>query len=171
MVRESQAKTLALKNTGFVITTDVGMANDIHPKNKQAVGQRLALWALGTTYGKDIVYSGPMLSFSQYDGGSAERNGRVTVILDHLGEGLKTNDGSKTLKGFALAGEDRLFHPAKAFYSKNNGKLQISCDEVPSPVAARYNWADNPSGNVVNSAGLPLAPFRTDNWEIVAGKK
>lgn len=171
LVRESQAKSLDLKNTGLAITTDVGMANNIHPTNKQAVGKRLALWALGTTYGKDIVYSGPMLASSQIDGSANERPGRVLVELDHVGDGLAANDGGEDFRGFAVAGKDQVFHAATAVFDDESGKLQISCKEVSEPVAARYNWADNPSGNVVNSAGLPMAPFRTDSWEIVEAKK
>jgi sialate O-acetylesterase len=171
MVRESQAKSLELKNTGLAVTTDVGMANNIHPTNKQAVGKRLALWALGTTYGKDMVYSGPMFRAAQIESNSAEGNGRITIVLDHVGEGLMTNDGSKELTGFAVAGRDQVFHSAKAIFDDENGTLQVSSDNVPQPVAARYNWADNPSGNVVNSASLPMAPFRTDNWKVVGTKK
>lgn len=166
MVRESQMQSLKLKNTGIAITTDVGMANDIHPKNKQAVGHRLALWALGTTYKKDIIYSGPIFSYFQYDGPNDTRSGRGTVFMDHVGEGLKASDGEKNIKGFVIAGSDRVFHPAKAYFNANNGKLFVTSDEVESPIAVRYNWADNPQGNMINSAGLPAAPFRTDDWKI-----
>jgi len=166
MLRESQLKALKLKNTGIAITTDVGMANDIHPKNKQAVGQRLALWALGTTYGKDILYSGPVPSLFQYDPANSERNGRCRVYFDHSGEKLKAAGGGKKITGFALAGSDKVFHPADAHYNKKSGELLISSEEVEEPVAVRYNWADNPSGNLVNSAGLPATPFRTDSWKI-----
>jgi len=165
-VRESQLRTLKMKNTGIAITTDVGMEKDIHPTNKQAVGLRLALWALGTTYEKEVVYSGPILSYFQFDPANENRNGRCSIIMAHTGEGLKANDGGKELKGFAIAGEDQVFHPAKASYSNGNGKLFVSSDEIETPVAVRYNWANNPKGNVVNSAGLPMAPFRTDNWKI-----
>ena len=166
MVRESQLKTLALKNTGIAITTDLGMANDIHPKNKQGVGQRLALWALGTTYDKDILYSGPIFSSFQYDFATETRNGRGQVYMDHVGDELKTSDGGKAITGFAIAGGDRVFYPATGFYSTNNCKLFVSSDDVENPVAVRYNWSDNPTGNLVNSAGLPAAPFRTDDWKI-----
>jgi sialate O-acetylesterase len=166
LVRESQKRSLSLKNTGLVVTTDVGMANDIHPKNKQAVGTRLALWALGATYKKDILYSGPEVGFVQFAMASDTRNGRCTILPVNIGEGLMTNDGSEEMKGFAIAGEDGVFYKAKAFFSNKNRKLNVSSDEVEDPVAVRYNWADNPVGNVVNSAGLPMGPFRTDSWEI-----
>jgi sialate O-acetylesterase len=170
LLRESQLKTLALKNTGIAVTTDLGMANDIHPKNKQGVGQRLALWALGTTYEKEIVYSGPIFSSFQYDFATENRNGRGQVYMDHAGDELKTNDGSKAITGFAIAGADRVFYPATGYYNTNNCKLFISSDEVENPIAVRYNWADNPNGNLVNSANLPAAPFRTDDWEIESDK-
>jgi len=164
MVRESELKSLHLKNTGIAITTDVGMPNDIHPKNKQAVGQRLALWALGTTYKKDIVYSGPIYTFHQYRGPSDTKLGRMQVYFRHIGDELKTSDG-KPLRGFALAGEDGIWHDAKAAIASGT-TLNVTSKKVPDPVALRYNWADNPIGNLVNSAGLPAAPFRTDTWEI-----
>lgn len=170
MVRESEMKSLQLKNTGIAITTDVGEANDIHPKDKQAVGNRLALWALGTTYGKEIVYSGPIMSFFQYRTGTTDDNGallkpgRMMVNFVHA-DGLKSSDG-ESLRGFAVADEDQKFYPADATIDKASGMLVLSNKHVQTPVAARYNWADNPSGNLVNGAGLPAAPFRTDNWDV-----
>jgi sialate O-acetylesterase len=165
MVREAELKSLQIKNTGIAITTDVGMANDIHPKNKQTVGLRLALWAMGTTYEHDIVYSGPIYSFNQYRGSAGDgKLGRMEVIIRHIGDELKTSDG-KPLTGFALAGKDKVFHNATANIV-NGTMLNVTSKQVPNPVALRYNWADNPIGNLVNSADLPAAPFRTDNWEI-----
>jgi len=169
MVRESEMKTLALKHTGIAITTDVGEANDIHPKDKQTVGHRLALWALGTTYGQDIVYSGPLMSFSQYRNGTKNdagkvNPGRMMVNFTHA-DGLKSSDG-KPLRGFAVADEDRKFYPADASIDNMTGLLVLSSKKVKTPVAARYNWADNPDGNLVNGVGLPAAPFRTDRWDV-----
>lgn len=172
MVRESELKSLTLKNTGIAITTDVGMAKDIHPKNKQTVGQRLALWALGTTYGKKIVYSGPLYSRYQYTGSSGEKPGKIDIVFDHSGDGLTTQKG-KWVTGFAIAGEDGVFYEARG-QIKAGSVVSVRSAKVPDPIAARYNWADNPNGNLVNSAGLPAAPFRTDDWEIKAptnGKK
>ncbi len=163
-VRESQLKSLQLPGTGIAITTDVGMVGNIHPTNKQAVGLRLALWALGTTYGKPIVYSGPIYSSFQSTGSNREgKLGHVRVAFDHTGDELKTSDGGR-IKGFAIAGSDQVFHFADA--EIRDGLVQISSPEVPDPVAVRYNWADNPTGNLVNSAGLPAAPFRTDDWKL-----
>ncbi len=170
MVRDSELKTLRLKNTGIAITTDVGEAKDIHPKDKQTVGKRLALWALGTTYDKDIVYSGPIMSFFQYrtgvtdDDGKLLRPGRVMVKFLHA-DGLK-GSGGQDLRGFAVADEDKKFYPADARLDKESGMIVLSSKHVQTPVASRYNWADNPSGNLVNGAGLPAAPFRTDNWDL-----
>jgi sialate O-acetylesterase len=173
MVRESELKMLRLKNTGIAVTTDVGEANDIHPKNKQAVGLRLALWALGTTYGQDLVYSGPLKSFYQYRGGTIDddgklRPGRMMINFLHA-DGLKSSDG-KPLRGFAVADEDRKFYKANAKIDRATGMLVLSNKNVQTPVAARYNWADNPDGNFVNGAGLPAAPFRTDSWDVTKEK-
>lgn len=170
LVREGQAKTLQLKNTGLAITTDIGMANNIHPTNKQDVGDRLARWALGTTYGKDLIYSGPMMAFYQVNPSNGTKNGRVEFDFKYEGDGLQTSDGSKAFSGFAIAGDDQVWYEAKAYIKANSGRLVVSSDEVVDPVAVRYNWADNPNGNVVNSAGLPMAPFRTDTWEIKSDK-
>jgi sialate O-acetylesterase len=169
MLRESEMKTLRLQNTGIAITTDVGEADDIHPKDKQTVGDRLALWALGTTYGQGIEYSGPLLSFSQYrtrttnDAGKVNP-GRMMINFTHA-DGLKSSDG-KALRGFAVADEDRKFYLADARIDNETGLVVLSSKKVQTPVAARYNWADNPDGNLVNGAGLPAAPFRTDRWDV-----
>lgn len=165
MVRESELRSLQLKNTGIAVTTDVGMANDIHPKNKQVVGQRLALWALGTTYGKKIVYSGPLFSYHQYTASNGEKPGKIELSFDHVGDKLSTTSG-KFVTGFAIAGEDKVFHAARGNIVKAGSAVVVRSKDVPNPVAARYNWVDNPNGNLVNSAGLPASPFRTDSWEI-----
>jgi sialate O-acetylesterase len=168
MVRESELKSLKLKNTGIAITTDVGEAKDIHPKDKQSVGRRLALWALGTTYGQDIVYSGPLMSFFQYRAGNVVdgklRPGRMMVNFLHA-DGLKSSD-DEPLRGFAVADEDRVFYEAQARIDAESGMIVLSSKHVETPVAARYNWASNPNGNLVNGAGLPAAPFRTDSWDV-----
>ena len=169
LVRESELRTLRLANTGIAITTDVGEAKDIHPKNKQAVGLRLALWALGTTYDQEIVYSGPLFSSLQLK--AARRNakgilrpGTITLNFVHVGDALKTSDG-KPLTGFAIAGEDQVFRSATATIN-DDGTVTVFNKNVPAPVSVRYNWADNPSGKLVNSAGLPASPFRTDGWKF-----
>ena len=168
-VRESELKSLRLPNTGIAITTDVGEANDIHPKNKQTVGLRLALWALGTTYGQEIVHSGPLFSSLQLKAARKTakgtlRPGTLTLYYEHVGDALKTSDGKK-LRGFAIAGEDRVFHHAFAVINED-GTVTVMNKAVEKPVAVRYNWSDNPDGNLVNSVDLPAAPFRTDGWKL-----
>jgi sialate O-acetylesterase len=156
VVQEQMLKTLSVPNTGMAITIDVGEADDIHPKNKQAVGKRLAYWALGQVYDKSLVSSGPLFtSMSQADG-------KIALRFDHVGEGLKAK-GDK-LTGFAVAGEDRKFVFAEAKI-EGSDTVVVCSGEVAKPVAVRYAWASNPNAGLVNSAGLPASPFRTDNWE------
>ena len=156
IVQEQMRKTLCEPNTGMAITIDVGEANDIHPKNKQAVGKRLALWALGTTYGQELVYSGPL-----YKSMSAQ-DGKIAIKFEHAGKGLKAA-GDK-LKGFAIAGADRKFVFAEAQVAGPD-TIVVSSGEIAQPAAVRYAWASNPDANLVNSAGLPASPFRTDEWD------
>ena len=156
IVQEEMLKSLALANTGMAVTIDVGDEKNIHPKNKQAVGLRLALWALGTTYGKDIVHSGPLY------GSMSKSDGKITVTFDHTGTGLSIKNGDK-LDGFAIAGSDKTFVWADAVVDGN--KVVVSSSDIADPVAVRYSWASNPRGNLVNSADLPASPFRTDDWQ------
>ena len=156
IVQEQMRKTLAVPNTGMAITVDIGEADDIHPVNKQDVGKRLALWALGTTYGRELVYSGPL------NQSSSVRDGKMIIRFEHVGEGLKaTGEG---LKGFAIAGEDRQFVFADAEITAPD-TVVVSSSDVVRPVAVRYAWAANPNANLANSAGLPASPFRTDDWD------
>jgi sialate O-acetylesterase len=154
-LREAQLKTLALPNTGMAVITDIGDANNIHPKNKQDVGKRLALWALAKTYGKELVYSGPIYKSKQVEGN------KVILSFDHVGGGLAAVP-EEPLKGFAVAGADRKFVWADA---KIDGETVIvGSDKVAEPVAVRYAWAINPVCNLYNKAGLPASAFRTDDW-------
>ena len=158
-LREAQTMTLALPNTGMAVTTDVGEALDIHPKNKQTVGLRLALAGLKVAYQKDIVYTGPV-----YQSMNVEGN-KVTLTFDQIGSGIKIKDKYGYLKGFAIAGEDHQFHWATGKITGIN-TLQISSSEVQYPVAVRYAWSNNPEdANLYNSADLPASSFRTDNWK------
>jgi sialate O-acetylesterase len=156
LVQEQMLKTLAVPNTGMAVTIDVGEAGDIHPKNKQEVGRRLALWMLGTAYGQDLVYSGPLYK------SMSSRPGKIAVTFQHVGQGLQTRGDQ--LKGFAIAGQDRQFRFADAEIVGPDTVL-VSHPEVSEPIAVRYAWASNPDCNLVNSADLPASPFRTDNWE------
>ncbi|MHC4745572.1 MAG: sialate O-acetylesterase, partial [Planctomycetota bacterium] len=154
-LQEAQLRTLSLPNTGMAVINDIGAASDIHPRNKQDVGKRLALWALANSYGKEIVYSGPLYKSVKVEGG------KVILSFDHVGGGLVA-EGGEPLKGFAIAGEDKKFVWADA---KIEGKtVVVSSDAVPNPVAVRYAWADNPVCNLYNKEGLPASLFRTDDW-------
>jgi sialate O-acetylesterase len=159
-LREAQTLTLSQPNTGQAVITDLGEAHDIHPKDKQNVAKRLARWALAKDYGfNDLVYRSPQYKAHQ-------RNGKKIILhFDFVGGGLDTFD-IRTPLGFTLAGEDKVFHPAVA---KIVGKdqVEVSSDNVQNPVAARYAWADNPVANVQNKEGLPLTPFRTDDFPMV----
>lgn len=155
LVREAMLKTLRLPKTGMAITIDIGETKDIHPKNKQDVGKRLALWALGTVYGQKVpATSGPLPE------GHTVRGSEIVVSFAHCEGGLQAKGGE--LKGFAIAGEDRQWKPARA--KIEGDKVIVSCPEVPRPVAVRYAWATDPECNLYNGAGLPASPFRTDDW-------
>jgi hypothetical protein len=151
VMRESMLHTLAVTNTGMAIAIDVGEAANIHPKNKQAVGHRLALWALATVYGEKIPYSGPLPA------GQKIKGNEITLSFMHTDSGLLAKEGE--LKGFAIAGADQKWVWAKARIEGD--QVIVSSVEVKSPVAVRYAWADNPDGNLYNGAGLPASPFRT----------
>jgi sialate O-acetylesterase len=155
LMRESMLKTLALPNTGMAIAIDVGDAGNIHPTNKQEVGRRLSLWALGTVYGQKVAAtSGPLPA------GHEIKGAEVIVTLSHA-DGLKTRDGAP-IKGLQLAGADKQWKPAVA--KIDGAKLIVTSGEVTAPVALRYAWLDNPEVNLVNGADLPASPFRTDDW-------
>jgi sialate O-acetylesterase len=153
-LREAQAMTLALPKTGMAVAIDIGEADDIHPRNKKDVGERLARWALADTYGQAVVKSGPL-----YDSFAVEGSA-IRVRLRHA-DGLSTYDGAPP-KGFAIAGADRRWHWADA--RVEGTMVVVSSPEVKEPVAVRYAWADNPEATLRSGAGLPASPFRTDDW-------
>ncbi len=156
-LREAQTLTLSLPNTGMAVTTDIGNPTDIHPRNKQDVGKRLAAIALNKTYGKQRVDSGPTFKAMRTEGD------RAIVTFENTGSGLATPDKYGDLRGFELAGADKKFHYARALIQDNT--VVISCNEVKQPVAVRYSWADDASeSNLFNKEGFPAAPFRTDQW-------
>ena len=155
-IREQFFETLSLPNTGMAVTIDVGEAKNIHPQNKQEVGRRLAQWALAKTYGKNVVASGPLYKSMRTDGD------KIVVEFDYVDGGLAARGGD-TLKGFAVAGADKKFVWAEAKIVGNT--VVVSNSEVSAPAAVRYAWANNPPDcNLVNKAGLPASPFRTDDW-------
>jgi sialate O-acetylesterase len=154
-LRETQTLTLSLPNTGMACTIDIGDAGSVHPLNKQEVGRRLALIANKMVYKQDgIIILGPMYRSYKKEGN------RIRISFTEIGSGLSTSDG-KDVTGFAIAGNDKQFHWAKAVIEGN--EVVVYSDEVAEPVAVRYAWADNPECNLINSEGLPAVPFRTDD--------
>ena len=154
ILRESQAAALSLPNVGQAITLDIGDADDIHPRNKQDVGYRLSLWARHLVYQEDLVYSGP----HYFD--HVIEMGEFHIRFDHVGDGLIA--GGDSLQGFAIAGEDGQFIWAHARIQDET--VIVSHPDIPNPTAVRYAWADNPSSaNLMNTEGLPAAPFRIGN--------
>jgi sialate O-acetylesterase len=156
-LREAQAMTLSLPNTGMVVTTDIGNPKDIHPKNKQDVGKRLALAALHDVYQKTGEYTGPLYKSMKVVGS------RVEISFDHTGTGWLVKDKYGYIKGFEIAGADKKFYFAKAMI--DGDKIVVMSESVSQPVSVRYNWADDASeGNLFNKELFPAAPFRTDDW-------
>ena len=159
-LREAQLQTLEVPHTGMAVAIDIGESKDIHPKNKQEVGRRLALWAEATVYYRDQEYSGPLPS------GFQTEDGKIRLTFRN-GEDMKASDGGK-IKGFAIAGEDRKFYWADVEIQGDH--VVLSSPQVPNPVAVRYGWDDDPDCNLINNTGLPATPFRTDEWPMAAAK-
>ena len=156
-LREAQTMALsALPNAGQAVIIDVGEGKDIHPRNKATVGQRLARWALAKQYGVDIAYHSPQIKSMEAVGD------RIVLTFNHVNGGWRPFDVNKPV-GFAIAGADKKFVWADAKILEN-GRIEVSSSEVPEPVAVRYAWADNPVCNMFDNVGLPLTPFRTDDW-------
>lgn len=153
-LREAQLLTLSLPNTGMAVAIDVG-EEDIHPVKKQPVGERLALAARAIAYQEKLVYSGPIYQSLKVEGNKA------ILSFNHTGSGLEARDGE--LKGFWIAGEDKLWREAKA--EIKGRQVIVSSTEVNAPVAVRYGWAKYPICNLYNREGLPASPFRTDQWK------
>ncbi|MEM7697119.1 MAG: sialate O-acetylesterase [Verrucomicrobiota bacterium] len=144
------------ENTGTVVAIDKGDANDIHPRKKKPIGERLARFARGMAYGESIVYSGPIFKDLQIEGPTA------VVRFDHVGDGLAASD-EKPLRHFEIAGADGEFVSAVA--EIQGDVLRVSAEAVAEPRAVRYAWSNNPEGiNFYNANGLPASPFRTDSW-------
>ena len=168
MIRDLQRQGMAMPHTGMACTIDIGDANDIHPRNKFDVGERLSRWALHHEYGrKEIITSGPLFR------GMSIEDGKVRIHFDSIGGGLVIarksgraaavpTPGDK-LRRFAIAGEDRKWAWADAVIDGDT--VVVSSPGVASPVAVRYAYSDNPQGaNLYNQAGLPASPFRSDSW-------
>jgi sialate O-acetylesterase len=161
-LREAQLMTLSLPKTGMAVAADIGDPCDIHPKNKQEVGRRLALAAQAIAYGKDVAYSGPIYESQTVEGD------KIRLRFKHVTGGLMGR-GGKPLRSFEIAGEDRKFVPAQAKIEGNT--VVVRSDKVPRPVAVRYAWADYPACSLYNGTGLPASPFRTDDWPGVTADK
>lgn len=150
-LRDAQRRTLSIKNTGMAVTMDIGNSQNIHPGNKQEVGKRLAMLALGKDYGKELVFSGPLYRDHQIE------SRKVVISFDHVGDGL-------VLKGqneFEIAGEDKKFVKATARIKKN--QLELFSADVKSPRYVRYAWRDDSTATLFNLDGLPASPFTTED--------
>jgi sialate O-acetylesterase len=156
-LREAQARALTLPNTGMAVTIDIGDPKDIHPKNKQEVGRRLALHARQQLFGEKVEANGPVFA-------AAEREGAAMRVRITHAEGLRLQPArTDTRLSFEIAGRNRKFFPASARVEGDS--LMVSSDQVPAPAAVRYAWRNSPEARLFNGAGLPAAPFRSDDWE------
>lgn len=155
-LREAQSNTLALPNTGQAVIYDVGEGRDIHPRDKQTVAKRLARIALARDYEVNIPYLSP--SFKEM---TIEGNKAILTFQD-VGTTLYTFDVQEA-RGFVVAGEDKAWHPATGTLVGKD-QIIVSSDAVANPVAVRYAWATNPVANLMSREGLPVVPFRTDDW-------
>ncbi len=166
-VREAQLKSLSIKNTGMAVIIDIGEAGNIHPKNKQDVGARLALWALANDYNKKVEFSGPSYKSHKVEGN------KIRIDFDHAENGMfvgekKELDPAKEIKDgklgwVSIAGEDKKFYFADVLIDGKS--LVVSSEKVANPVAVRYHFTANPEGlHLYNKEGLPASPFRTDAW-------
>lgn len=153
--RESQSMSRKLKNSGEAVIIDIGDPKDIHPRNKQDVGYRLALLALKQDYGKNIPSESPRFKSAEFS------DGKATLKFDFAYDGLYSKGAMPT--GFAIAGDDKVFHWANADIIDKD-MVVVSSPKVAKPVAVRYGWADSPVVTMYNSANLPMCPFRTDDW-------
>jgi len=169
-LREAQMMTLKEPETGMAVIIDIGEAGNIHPKNKQDVGHRLAVWALAKTYGRHLEFSGPLYQSHTVEGekvrirfshseGLRARDSVYVGSLGRLDEATREVKGAPVW-GFAVAGSDGKFVWANARIEHN--EVVVWSDMVPHPQSVRYAWADNPAANLYNEAGLPASPFRTD---------
>lgn len=156
-LREAQTMTMdKLKNTGEAVIIDIGEGKDIHPKNKEDVGKRLARWALAKDYGVQVPHKSPRYKSMAKDGK------KITLTFDNVDGGFRPFDVNEP-RGFAIAGEDKKFVWAQGKITGPN-TVEVWSDKVENPVSVRYAWADNPVCNMFSAAGLPMTPFRTDDW-------
>ncbi|MBI4625949.1 MAG: sialate O-acetylesterase [Verrucomicrobia bacterium] len=162
-LRETQTRTMRLPNTGQAVIIDLGEGRDIHPRNKHDVAARLVRWALAKDYGMKLPYRSPEFKSLALDGNKA------TVTLDCFGSSLRPFDVADAV-GFALCGEDRVWHWA-AGKIVGKDRVEVWSEKVAAPIAVRYAWADNPVCNLFSEDGLPVTPFRTDDFEMITKPK
>ncbi|HEV3222159.1 MAG TPA: sialate O-acetylesterase [Puia sp.] len=163
-LREAQTRTLSLPATGMSVTTDIGESNDIHPKNKQDVGLRLAAIAMNNIYNQPEEYCGPVYESMSVLGD------KVILSFTHTGSGLIVKDKYGYLRGFEIAGSDHHFYYAKAILQNN--KVIVYANEVSKPESIHFAWADDAGdANLYNKEGFPAVPFRTDQWKGVTDDK
>ncbi len=152
---EAQTATLKIPHTGMAVTTDIAHLKDIHPRNKQDVGRRLALWALSESYGQEgIVFSGPIYKSMKVEGNA------IRLSFDHVGGGLVSRD-DKPLDWFTIAGDDGKFVEATATIKGQD--IVVTAESVAKPTAVRFGWSQLAEPNLSNKEGLPASPFRTDS--------
>ncbi|MDM1295000.1 sialate O-acetylesterase [Sphingobacterium sp. N143] len=155
LIREAQLMTLGqVENTGMAVITDAADSLDIHPRNKQFPGERLALWALANTYGQEITYSGPIYQRMRIEGN------KIRLFFDHA-DGLQAD--KEPLREFVICGEDKVFVRATAKIENNT--ILVSNQMIDKPIAVRFAWKNFPRPNLYNQAALPASPFRTDAWD------
>lgn len=157
-LREAQTMTMSrLPKTGEAVIIDIGEGKDIHPKNKVDVGRRLARWALVNDYGvPGIAPRSPIYKSVE------KQSGKMILSFEHVSGGWRPFDVNEP-RGFTIAGEDKKFVPAQAKIL-SDGRIEVWSDAVKEPASVRYAWADNPICNMFSAVGLPLTPFRTDDW-------
>jgi sialate O-acetylesterase len=163
-LREAQTMTMSmLPNTGEAVIIDIGEGKDIHPKNKVDVGRRLARWALANQYNVAVPFHSPQYKNME------KQDGKIVLTFDHVDGGWRPFDVQAPV-GFTIAGEDKKFVTATAKILQD-GRIEVSSPAVPNPASVRYAWADNPVCNMFSAAGLPLTPFRTDDWPGITADK
>jgi len=163
-LREAQTMALKLPNTGMAVTTDVGNANDIHPRDKASVGFRLANEALSSVYSVPNENRSPLFKSADF------KDGYAMVNLTHADSGLMAKDQYGYIKGFELAGADHKFYFAKAEIV--GSQVKVWCSQVTQPVSVRYAWTNAPvEANLFNKEGYPVGPFRSDDWKGVTEGK
>jgi sialate O-acetylesterase len=161
--QEAQFESMnEIENSGMIVTVDIGDETSIHPQEKREVGERLAYWALGNTYGLPVKYKSPYYKSMETEGE------KIIVHFEECDRGLHNGQGrTASIVGFEIAGDDKVFHSAEAKILRNKGSraIEVSHPDVKNPVAVRYCFKNYQPGYLYDNYGLPLTPFRTDEWD------